>query len=154
LIRLHHVGVVVEDLMSAISKFCRALGVDEKKIVVHRGQYSTRDGEVEEFEYAFIPSGNGTMIELVTPKSEGPTMRFLRKRGEGLFHLAFEVDDVYSTIEKFKEAGIPFAGENPTGELVSVFFHPKHAHGVLLQVVKKGLFLPDGEINPETLLKT
>ncbi|MBS7288642.1 MAG: VOC family protein [Candidatus Freyarchaeota archaeon] len=149
MIRLHHVGVVVKDLRSAISKFCCALGVDEGKIVVRRGQYSSKSGETEEFEYAFIPSGNGTMIELVMPTSEGPTMRFLNKRGEGLFHLAFEVDDMRSATKRFEEADIPLAGENIAGKTVSVFFHPKHAHGVLLQLVKEGLFLPDGEINPE-----
>ncbi len=151
MLRLHHVGIVVRDLKEAISKYCRVLGVDERRIIVNRGWYSTASKEIEEFEYAFLPSGGETMIELVMPVSEGPTMRFLRKKGEGLFHLAFEAEDLDSVVEQFKEAGILVAGETPTGKLVSVFFHPKHAHGVLLQVVRKGLFLPDGRINEELL---
>lgn len=151
MLRLHHVGIVVNDLKEAVSKYCHVLGLDERTITVNRGWYSTADGEVEEFEYAFLPSGGGTMIELVMPVSEGPTMRYLRKKGEGLFHLAFEAEDLKLAVERFKEAGIPVAGVTPTERLVSVFFHPKHAHGVLIQLVKKGLFLPDGRINPEAL---
>nr|HDO80546.1 hypothetical protein [Candidatus Bathyarchaeota archaeon] len=151
MIRLHHVGIVVHALKSAVSRYCRAIGVNEETIIFQRGQYATERGEVEEFEYAFIPAGGGTFIELVMPVSEGPTMRYLRKRGEGLFHLAFEADDVESAVKQFQDAGIPLAGRTPTGKLLSVFFHPKHANGVLLQLVKKGLFLQDGSVNPEAL---
>ncbi|MEM1658518.1 MAG: VOC family protein [Candidatus Jordarchaeales archaeon] len=154
MLSLHHVGIVVKDLKSAVSKFCRALGMENDKVTVHHGIYSSSSGEVEEFEYAFIPLGNGVFIELVSPISDGPTMRFLKKKGEGLFHVAFETDDVQSVVERFAEAGIPIAGENPIGETFSVFFHPKHAHGVLIQVIKRGLFLPDGKINPKALQKS
>ena len=148
----HHVGIVVRDLKEAISKYCRALGVDSSSIKIHRQGYATEKGETEEFDYAFIPIGDNAYIELVSPVTDGPTMRYLEKKGEGLFHLAFESDDVPATIEHFENAGFPLAGRTPSKQALSVFFHPKFTHGVLIQVIKKNLILPDGSPNPEVAL--
>ncbi len=149
----HHVGIVVGDLKTAISNYCAALGLNSNKIKIHRQGYSTEKGEGEEFDYAFIPLGNNCYVELVSPISEGPTKRYLDKKGEGLFHLAFESDDVLTTIENFEKAGFPLAGRTPSKQVLSVFFHPKYTHGVLLQVIKKNVILPDGSPNLEVALE-
>ncbi len=150
----HHVGIVVHDLQAAITKYCTAFGLDYKTIKVHRQEYLTGKGEEEEFYYAFIPLGNNCYIELVSPLSEGPTKRYLEKKGEGLFHLAFETEDILTTIENFEKAGFPLAGRTPTEDVLSVFFHPKSAHGVLIQLMKKNLLLPDGSPNLEVVTGT
>ena len=142
----HHVGIVVHDLKSAISKYCKAFGHESSDIKIHTQYYATGKEE-EEFKYAFIPLGNNCYIELVSPLTEGPTKRYLEKKGEGLFHLAFESEDILSSIEDFKKAGFPLAGRTPTEEVFSVFFHPKSAHGVLIQLLKKDILLPDGSPN-------
>ncbi len=149
----HHIGIVVWDLKKAISNYCNALGLDSKSIKIHRQGYATEKGEGEEFDYAFIPLGNNCYIELVSPVSAGPTKRYLEKKGEGLFHLAFESDDILSTIEKFEKAGFPLAGRTPSKQVLSVFFHPKYTHGVLLQVIKKNVILPDGSPNLEVAVE-
>ncbi len=143
----HHVGIVVKDLKSALSKYCNAFRLDSDNIKTHTQYYVTGKGEEEEFDYAFIPLGNNCYIELVSPLTEGPTKRYLDKKGEGLFHLAFESDDILGTIEQFEKAGLPLAGITPTEEILSVFFHPKSAHGVLIQLMKKNVLLPDGSPN-------
>ncbi len=142
----HHVGIVVHDLKSAISKYCTAFGHNFGNIRIHTQYYATGKEE-EEFEYAFIPLGNNCYIELVSPLTEGPTKRYLEKKGEGLFHLAFESDDILRTIDDFEKAGFPLAGRTPTEEVFSVFFHPKSAHGVLIQLLKKNILLSDGSPN-------
>ncbi|MFX0013917.1 MAG: VOC family protein [Promethearchaeota archaeon] len=147
----HHIGIVVNELDLAISKYCKAFGLKNHDIKIHRQFYVTGKGEVEEFDYAFIPLGNNCYIELVSPLTEGPTKRYLDKKGEGLFHLAFESDDIIQTIEDFEKAGFPIAGQTPTEEVLSVFFHPKSAHGVLIQLLKKNILLPDGSPNIEAL---
>ncbi|MFX0084394.1 MAG: VOC family protein [Candidatus Hodarchaeota archaeon] len=149
----HHIGIVVKDLKEAMSTYCHALDVDPESIKINRQNYITGKGEEEEFDYAFIPMGNNSYIELVTPLTEGPTKRYLEKKGEGLFHLALESIDIKYTIERFERAGIPQAGATPTEKIFSVFFHPKFSNGVLLQVMKKGILLPDGSPNLEIAMK-
>jgi len=154
-IRFHHVGIVVKNISEAIDKYASALGVDKGRVVVEVMSYMTGKGEVEEFKYAFLPlaGGENNFVELVEPTTPGPTARYLEKHGEGLFHLAFESSDILETIRDFEEAGIPLAGRTPTEEVLSVFFHPKFAHGVLIQVIKKGIFDSTGRISAEVIEK-
>lgn len=144
----------MQNLKSAILKYCEAFGIDRKGIKIHRQFYISGKGEEEEFDYAFLPLGNNCFIELVEPVTEGPTKRYLEKKGEGMFHLAFESEEMEKTISNFDKAGIPLAGRTPTEELLSVFFHPKSAHGVLIQLMKKGLLLPDGSPNFDIIGQT
>jgi len=153
--RFHHVGIVVKNISEAIDKYAAALGVDKDKIAVEIMSYMTGKGEMEEFKYAFLPlaEGENNFIELVEPITPGPTARYLEKHGEGLFHLAFESSNISETIRKFEDAGIPVAGTTPTKEVLSVFLHPKFAHGVLIQVLKKGVFDSSGRISGEVIEK-
>ena len=130
-LRFHHVGILVKNISEAIDKYASALGIEKDKVSVEVMSYVSGKGETEEFKYAFLPlaKGENNFIELVEPITSGPTARRLEKHGEGLFHLAFESSDISETIREFEKAGIPQAGITPTGEvLLSVFFHPKHAH--------------------------
>ncbi|MFX1516143.1 MAG: VOC family protein [Promethearchaeota archaeon] len=149
----HHVGIVVHDLESAISKYCKAFGQNSSEIKIHT-QYYVTGKEEEEFRYCFIPLGNNTYIELVSPLTEGPTKRYLEKKGEGLFHLAFESTDIIRTIDDFEKAGFNLAGRTPTDEVLSVFFHPKTTQGVLIQLLKKNVLLPDGSPNFDVISQT
>jgi catechol 2,3-dioxygenase-like lactoylglutathione lyase family enzyme len=152
-VRFHHVGIVVNNISKAINKYTAALGIDREEIVVETMSYMTGGGEVEEFRYAFLPlaEGENNFLELVEPITPGPTARYLRKHGEGLFHLAFESSNITETIKRFEAAGITQAGMTPTEEPLSVFLHPKQAYGVLLQLLKKGVFDHHGQISQEIL---
>jgi len=154
-VRFHHVGVVVKDISEAIRKYADALGIDREKIAVEDMSYMTGKGEMEEFRYAFLPlaKGENNFIELVQPITAGPTARYLEKHGEGLFHLAFESLQIIETIKQFEEAGIPQAGATPTVDVLSVFLHPKYANGVLIQLLKKGVFDSSGRISAEVVAK-
>ncbi|MFW9854566.1 MAG: VOC family protein [Candidatus Thorarchaeota archaeon] len=147
----HHVGIVVHDIDIAMRNYCKALGIDRQSIKINTQEYLTGNGELEEFLYSFLPLGNDCYIELVSPLTDGPTKRYLDKKGEGLFHLAFESSEIEQTIADFEKAGFALAGQTPTEQTLSVFFHPKTAHGVLLQLMKKGLLLPDGSPNLEVI---
>ena len=153
--RFHHIGIVVKNISDAIDKYGAALGIDKDKLVVEVMSYMTGKGEAEEFKYVFLPlaKGENNFIELVEPISPGPTARYLEKHGEGLFHLAFESSNILETIRDFEEAGIPVAGTTHTKEVLSVFLHPKFAHGVLIQVLKKGVFDNSGRISGEVIAK-
>jgi methylmalonyl-CoA/ethylmalonyl-CoA epimerase len=153
--RFHHVGIVVKNISEAIDKYSAALGLDKDKVVVETGTYMTGNGEMEEFKYAFLPlaEGENNFIELVEPITPGPTARYLEKHGEGLFHLALESSNILETLGDFEKAGMPVAGTTPTREVLSVFLHPKFTHGVLMQVLKKGVFNNSGRISREMMKK-
>jgi len=154
-IRFHHVGIVVRNIYDAINKYAAALGVDRNIVVVEEMSYMTGKGEVETFKYTFLPLADreNNFIELVEPITPGPTARYLEKHGEGLFHLAFESSDILKTIEKFEKSEIPLVGATPTKEVLSVFFHPKLAHGVLIQVIRQGVFDRAGRVTEEIVNK-
>jgi catechol 2,3-dioxygenase-like lactoylglutathione lyase family enzyme len=154
-IRFHHVGIVAKSIHVAIEKYAAALGVDRNAVVIEEMSYMTGNGEVETFKYAFLPlaDGENNFIELVEPITPGPTARYLEKHGEGLFHLAFESSDIQKTIENFEKSEIPLAGATPTKEILSVFFHPKSAHGVLIQVIRQGVFDSAGRVSEEVVNK-
>lgn len=146
---------MVKSISEAIHKYAAALGVDKDKVVVEIGSYVTGSGEMEEFKYAFLPlaQGENNFIELVEPITPGPTARYLEKHGEGLFHLAFESSNILETLGDFERAGVPLAGSTPSREVLSSFLHPKFAHGVLIQVLKKGVFDTSGRISGEVMEK-
>lgn len=154
-IRFHHVGIVVKDITEAIYKYASALGIDKERIAVEDMSYMTGKGEMEEFKYAFLPlaEGENNFVELVQPITAGPTARYLEKHGEGLFHLAFESSEIVETIKRFEQAGVPQAGATPTEDVLSVFLHPKFANGVLIQIVKRGVFDSSGRISAEAVEK-
>jgi methylmalonyl-CoA epimerase len=78
-------------------------------------------------------------IELLEPIGhEGAIAKFLEKRGEGIHHVCYEVDDINAEIESLKEKGIDIIGEPiPGAEGLSVFLHPRGTHGVLVELVEK-----------------
>jgi len=120
----HHIGIVVEDLNEALLKYCQALEVDSTSIKTNRQSYITGKGE-EEFDYAFIPLGNNSYIELVTPLTDGPKKRYLEKKGEGFFHLALESTDIEYRTERFEKAGISHAEMTPMKEFFQFFSIPR-----------------------------
>ncbi len=87
-------------------------------------------------EIAFFPLGE-TQLELIAPLNlESSFYKFLKKRGEGLHHLCFEVEDIDSSAGELEKRGLILAeGIRPGSDGGKVcFFHPKSAHGVLLEL--------------------
>lgn len=86
-------------------------------------------------------SADGGNIELLAPLSTGsPVGRFLKKRGEGLHHVAIYVPDLEARLRQLKEAGIRLIDESPrqgAGGSMVAFVHPQGTGGVLLELVEK-----------------
>ena len=128
--RLHHIGIAVEDLTEAIGIYHGTLG----------GQLWRRGrSEFEDMEYALLEVG-GTEFELIhSTEYESPVARFLAKRGPGVHHLAFEVQDLDAEVERLRVAGCEIVGEVRTGVHGSrvAFVHPKSMGGVLTELVER-----------------
>ncbi len=126
----HHVGIAVQDLEAAIDRY-RALGLSLDYVDEVPGQH---------VRVAFLQAG-GIHVELVSPTGPESTVAgFLTKRGEGLHHLAFTVDDIASELVRLEKQSFVLIDRAPRpgarGRLVA-FLHPRSAHGVLLELVQE-----------------
>jgi len=128
--RLDHIGIAVKDLESALRTYERGLGLT----CSHRETV-----EAEQVRTAFLPVGD-TQIELLESASpDGPIGRFLEKRGEGIHHLCFEVEDLDAALSRSKAEGLTPLGEPRDGAQGKriIFLHPKGAHGVLIELCQR-----------------
>jgi len=80
-----------------------------------------------------------TSIELIQPldPEEGPVAKFLKNRGEGIYMMGVEVDDIDETVKKLEAKGVRLINAEPRVDGVPVFIHPKENHGVMLELVEK-----------------
>ncbi|MGI8709221.1 MAG: methylmalonyl-CoA epimerase [Actinomycetota bacterium] len=128
--KIEHVALAVADLDAAIAHYREVWGIE----VTHRE--TIEDQGVEE---AMLPLGD-TFLQLIAPANDETTVgRFLASRGEGLHHLAYEVDDLPRTLEDLKAKGVRLIDEVPRrggrGHLVA-FVHPKSNHGLLVELIQ------------------
>ena len=126
---ISHLGVAVKDLEEARKFYRSGFGVESGEPMVGGG------GTVRA---SLVELDNAT-IELLEPiGSEGAIAKFLEKRGEGIHHICYEVDDINAEIEAFKAKGIEALGKPmPGAEGLSAFLHPGGTHGVLIELVQK-----------------
>lgn len=126
--KLHHIGIAVKELEETVERF-RALGLKE-----------AARGIVEEFQVAVsMVSAGEVKLEFLQPLGEGPIQRFLEKRGEGLHHVAFSVENLEQALAELKAHGVKLVDEKPRvgfgGHRVA-FVHPKSFGGVLVELVE------------------
>lgn len=126
---ISHLGVAVKDLEEA-RKFYRSIfGLESGEPMVGGG------GTVRA---SLVELDNAT-VELLEPiGNEGAIAKFLEKRGEGIQHVCYEVDDINAEVESLKAKGMDVLGEpRPGAEGIAVFLHPRGTHGVLVELVEK-----------------
>lgn len=125
--KLHHVGIAVKTLDRA--QFWNTF--------FNLKTEETKEIPDQKVKIAFIPIGE-SKIELLEPLQEGSVSSFLEKRGEGIHHLAIEVEDIESVLKAMKAAGITLIDETPRlgAEGKIAFVHPKSTGGILLELVE------------------
>ncbi|MBM3168317.1 MAG: methylmalonyl-CoA epimerase [Bacteroidetes bacterium] len=126
--KIEHLGIAVADLKKSNDLFEKLLG---------KGHYKTESVAGENVETSFFQIGE-TKIELLqADQGEGPIAKFIEKRGEGIHHIAFDVEDIYAEMNRLKEAGFEILNEIPkkgADHKIVVFLHPKSTHGVLVEL--------------------
>jgi len=106
------------------------------------GLEASRSGAIPELgiKNAILPVGDA-VIELIEPLNpeEGPVARFLRNRGEGIYMMALEVENLGSAIKSFEAKGVRLVAADPESRARGgpVFIHPGSTHGVLIELVEK-----------------
>ncbi len=126
---IDHLGIAVKSLAEA-KKFYQNLGLSPME---------DETVEAEKVRLSMVPVGE-SRIELLEPLSDdSPIAKFLAKRGEGLHHVALNVEDLSATVERLKAAGTRLISDEikvGAGGHLYVFVHPSSAGGVLLELVE------------------
>ena len=125
---LDHVGIAVKDLEEAIPTYEKLLGTEcYKQEVVEEQKVNT----------AFFRTGE-SKIELLGATSEDSVIaKYVSRKGEGMHHVAFEVDDIHAELDRLREEGFTVLSDEPSrgadNKLVA-FVHPKDTKGVLVEI--------------------
>lgn len=131
LAKIEHIAIAVADLDAAVEHYSTVWGIE----VEHREEVG--DQGVEE---AMLPIGDSYLQLLGATGPDTTVGRFLERRGEGVHHIAYEVDDLDAALESLREKGVPLIDETPRrggrGHLVA-FVHPKGNHGLLVELIQK-----------------
>lgn len=126
--KIAHIGIAVQNIQNALPFYTDQLGLTLEKI---------EEVESEQVKVAFIRIGE-SRIELLEPLSEQSAIyKFLKKKGEGIHHIALEVSSIEKRLEDLKLNGIKLINEQPKigGNNAKVaFLHPKSTHGVLYEL--------------------
>lgn len=126
--KLDHIGIAVKSLEEG-AKFYRALGFHGMHVEVV---------ESEKVRVGMFEMANQARVELLEPTvPDSPVGKFLEKRGSGIHHICFQVQDIRKTIAKLKAEGMQLINDEPKpgahGCMVA-FVHPKSAGGVLVEI--------------------
>ena len=129
--KLEHIGIAVRDLKQADDLFARLLG---------KGPYKAESVAAEGVTTSFFQTGS-TKIELLeATHPDSPIAKFLDRRGEGIHHLAFEVDNIEAEMKRLEEEGFRLLSEQPkrgADNKLICFLHPKDTNGVLVELCQE-----------------
>jgi len=128
--KLEHIGVAVQNIEKSIPLFRDLLGIPLEKVY---------ESDAIKTKIAFFPLGESTieLIEALDPSS--PVAKFIQKRGEGIHHICFGVENVEAALRHFEAQGLALLDQKPrrmeNGDLIA-FLNPKSTNGILIELVE------------------
>lgn len=129
--KVEHIGIAVKDLSVAIPLFEKLLNTT---------CYKTETVVSENVNTAFFQKGE-TKIELLeSTTADGVIAKFIEKKGEGMHHIAFEVEDIEAEMKRLQEEGFVLLHQTPKKGADNkwvAFLHPKNNHGVLVEICQE-----------------
>ncbi len=130
-LKLDHIGIAVKNLDETLKFYQEMLGLE---------CVGTEVVEEQKVRVAFLPIGDTEVELLESTEEDGPIAKFIEKKGEGIQHLAFRVENIEEAIESMKEKGVKMIDEKPrygAGGAKIAFCHPKSTNGVLLELSER-----------------
>ncbi len=126
---LDHIGLAVQDLETSTTRYQEVLGARP----IHDEVVSSQGVRVR-----FLDYGNAPLIELLEPlNDQSPVYRFLQKRGEGIHHIAFRVEDINTEFNRLQALNLQLIQDMPVpgaNNKMIFFIHPKSMGGVLVEI--------------------
>ena len=129
--KIEHIGIAVKNIEDSNILFEKLLGVPS---------YKSEEVESEGVLTSFFQTGTNKIELLMATNPESPIAKFLEKKGEGIHHIAFDVDDIAAEIERLKSEGFVLINEVPKKGADNkwvVFLHPKNTNGVLIELCQE-----------------
>ncbi len=129
--KIEHIGIAVKDLEKSNQLFKALLGI---------APYKTEEVVSESVTVSFFKTGESKIELLQATDENSPIARFINKKGEGIHHLAFEVDDILKAMTELKNLGFELLSETPkqgADNKLICFLHPKSTNGVLIELCQE-----------------
>ncbi|MBK9255008.1 MAG: methylmalonyl-CoA epimerase [Saprospiraceae bacterium] len=129
--KIEHIGIAVNDLEKSEALFSSLLGSEP---------YKREEVSSESVITSFFLNGPNKIELLKSTKETSAIQKFIDKKGEGIHHIAFAVDDILCEMERLKEAGFMLLNEEPkrgADNKLVCFVHPKSANGVLIELCQE-----------------
>ena len=125
---IDHIGIAVKNLDTAVETYEKLLNT---------ACYKREVVESQNVETAFLKTGQSKVELLGATDPESVITKYIEKRGEGMHHVAFEVDDIHTEIERLKSEGFTLLNDVPmpgADQKQIAFLHPKSSNGVLVEL--------------------
>lgn len=129
--KIEHLGIAIKNLENSDNLFAKLLG---------KSSYKQETVEREGVTTSFYQLGESKIELLEATNPESPIAKFIDKKGEGIHHIAFGVEDIRAEIERLKAEGFVFISEEPkdgADNKLVVFLHPKSTNGVLVELCQE-----------------
>lgn len=129
--KIEHLGIAIKNLENSDQLFAKLLGTSP---------YKQEAVEREGVKTSFFMVGESKIELLEATNPESPIAKFIEKRGEGIHHIAFAVEDIKKEVERLKAEGFLFISEEPkdgADNKLVVFLHPKSTNGVLVELCQE-----------------
>jgi methylmalonyl-CoA/ethylmalonyl-CoA epimerase len=126
--KIEHIGIAVANLSEAILRY---------EILLNTPCYKTESVTSEQVETAFFQIGPNKIELLASTTDDGVIAKYIAKKGEGIHHIAYAVDNIYQTMKHLKENGFQLLNETPKNgadNKLICFVHPKDTNGVLMEL--------------------
>lgn len=129
--KIEHIGIAVKNLEQSNQLFEKLFGAPA---------YKQEEVASEGVRTSFFRNGVNKIELLEATNSDSPIAKFLEKKGEGIHHIAFDVDDIYSEITRLQAEGFTLINDLPkrgADNKLVVFLHPKSTNGVLIELCQE-----------------
>lgn len=129
--KIEHIGIAVKDLEASNQLFAKLLG---------RPHYKVETVESEHVNTSFFQTGESKIELLNATSADSAIAKFIEKKGEGIHHIAFAVEDIEAEVERLKAEGFQAISERPkrgADNKLVFFFHPKSTNGVLIELCQE-----------------
>jgi methylmalonyl-CoA/ethylmalonyl-CoA epimerase len=129
--KIEHIGIAVRDIEQSNALFAKIFGAPA---------YKTEKVESENVSTSFFKVGENKIELLQATNPDSAVAKFIEKKGEGIHHIAFDVEDIYSEMKRLKSEGFILLSEEPkrgADNKLICFLHPKGTNGVLIELCQE-----------------
>jgi methylmalonyl-CoA/ethylmalonyl-CoA epimerase len=129
--KIEHIGIAVRELEASNLLFAKILGVSH---------YKTEEVASENVNTSFFQVGPNKIELLEATSPDSPIAKFIEKRGAGIHHIAFDVEDIYAEMKRLTEEGFVLLNQTPkkgADNKLVCFVHPKDTNGVLIELCQE-----------------